>query len=468
MATVATDPLRSAWLRSPHLLTLAGAALFVAVAFPVRALVQSSLSSKRLQEILPRARAAGIPLKASEVHRSVAASENAAPILRHAFAELNRINLDWTVFQPVKGERDYHIVLARPQAKQAMAKAEPVLSLIRQASAMPHCDFDKDPDQAPFLVFPELSDLKKLCKLAAFSGYMKSAAGDTEGAIADLGAAAGIARLAADGESLIAGLVAVACDSIYLLGVERSVAKARDEADINRYVALLDSFSLHIRADQYVKAEAYFQIVMARNAHLLKQKEPDGAYEIPAGKRLDNSEFPANPKDRTALVAVLKLWTPLFEELRDAQGNDKLVEAALMRHEDRAEKSIAPIPELGQIIGPGFLKESCQIWDKDLAQQRSTLGLAKALAYKARTGRLPTSLGEFAPGLTDPFGNQPIRYIKTEDGFRVYSVGKDGVDNNGLRLAEMNALLGGQEGEKSFDLAASYPPYGTMKHAAKG
>ena len=63
----------------------------------------------------------------------------------------------------------------------------------------------------------------------------------------------------------------------------------------------------------------------------------------------------------------------------------------------------------------------------------ASLGIER---FRLANGTLPDSLGDLTPTFlnsvpTDPFNGQPLRYKKMAKGYVVYSVGEDGVDNDG-------------------------------------
>ena len=56
--------------------------------------------------------------------------------------------------------------------------------------------------------------------------------------------------------------------------------------------------------------------------------------------------------------------------------------------------------------------------------------------FRLAHGRPPGTLGELVPELlravpNDPFDGAPLRWVSTADGYRVYSVGPDGIDQGG-------------------------------------
>ncbi len=74
--------------------------------------------------------------------------------------------------------------------------------------------------------------------------------------------------------------------------------------------------------------------------------------------------------------------------------------------------------------------------------------------YRAREGRLPTSLGEVAPVYVgavpaDPYTGRELRYERLRSGFVVYSVGEDGRDDGGWALPAGTRKAPGQ----TYDIA---------------
>jgi hypothetical protein len=86
-----------------------------------------------------------------------------------------------------------------------------------------------------------------------------------------------------------------------------------------------------------------------------------------------------------------------------------------------------------------------QVFDRRLLAQRESrdhayyrlLTIELALAdYRDRNGKYPQTLADLVPGEletlpADPFTGKPLVYRSTDDGFRLYSVGPNGVDDGG-------------------------------------
>ncbi len=73
------------------------------------------------------------------------------------------------------------------------------------------------------------------------------------------------------------------------------------------------------------------------------------------------------------------------------------------------------------------------------ANQRATIAVLAAYRYQRKHGQFPDSIdqlvGEFLDELPlDPFDSKPLRYRREKEGFRIYSIGFDRVDNGGQRI----------------------------------
>jgi hypothetical protein len=71
------------------------------------------------------------------------------------------------------------------------------------------------------------------------------------------------------------------------------------------------------------------------------------------------------------------------------------------------------------------------------AMQRTLLAMLAIERYRlAHEGELPAKLDDLVPDFldavpTDPFDGQPLRLLRTEKGYLVYSVGTDKLDQQG-------------------------------------
>lgn len=465
MASVAATGQGTSWYRNPHIVTFLAMAALLASALPIRTAVQSGIIGRKLKEELPKARAAGVPLQASDVYRPAPVRLNAAPLLMSAFAQLRKAKADdWIALEgdPRNPKRSLRTSLITPAAKAVLARGEPVLDQLKRAVSRPYCDFGRNPNLGLNELFPSLGPAKDLCRLATDSAYAHAMAGEHARAVDDLAAASSLARLTAQGNTTIAALVAVACDSMVLVAVERCMAETHNEAQVALYTNLVDRSELKIDLLPIAKSEAYSQLLAAKNAHLFK-KTGDEMVSWEATGPMDPSEMPKQPRDRKVFASVLKMWSPVFEQISSAHGDPSAVRSALEAFDDSHRKAMAQAEISGDIremFGPSFFVGLYRALDRDTAQYRCTRVALNVMATKARTGAFPWTSDQIPGLLKDPFDGQNLRYRRTSDGFRVYSVGEDKTDDRGLRRSEQKSNWTSTS-LQSYDVATSYPPLGS-------
>lgn len=90
---------------------------------------------------------------------------------------------------------------------------------------------------------------------------------------------------------------------------------------------------------------------------------------------------------------------------------------------------------ISRIIRPAFASV-CQSVVRGNAVVRMAAAAIACERFRHRHGRLPESLKELVPEFLadvpiDPFDGQPLRYIAEEDGFKVYSIGPNRIDDGG-------------------------------------
>ncbi|HEX5105158.1 MAG TPA: hypothetical protein VFV87_15165 [Pirellulaceae bacterium] len=134
-------------------------------------------------------------------------------------------------------------------------------------------------------------------------------------------------------------------------------------------------------------------------------------------------------------------------ELRDRIWNDAITWRDLLKRTLLTELQGYPLPPL-------MLREAEQF-----SVQESCIARLLALdllirAYRQEHGQFPNSLAEVAlpdfPDLaTDPYSAEPFVYQPSEQGFILYSVGQNGIDEGG-KLTNMPTYMG--QSHKAFDL----------------
>ncbi len=107
--------------------------------------------------------------------------------------------------------------------------------------------------------------------------------------------------------------------------------------------------------------------------------------------------------------------------------------------------------QAGYILGPGFLNGMRNALPREAeisAQIRLTITALAVERFRLAHGELPENLNELMPQFlsavpVDPFDGHPLRYHRLEKGYVIYSVGRDGHNNNG-RERPVNKKLSDQ------------------------
>jgi hypothetical protein len=90
------------------------------------------------------------------------------------------------------------------------------------------------------------------------------------------------------------------------------------------------------------------------------------------------------------------------------------------------------------------------------AQTRAARVMLAAERFRLRHGRWPETLDELVPEFLDkvpidPFDGKPLRWLRKSDGWTIYSVSKDGLDNEG-NLSDRYLLPGVDLGYRLYDV----------------
>ncbi len=404
---------------------------------------------KRLDADYTRAINAGVPLVAEElaIEPPVSDSENAAALFEKACASL-----------PKKLDPNFQYNAETGNYKEASAllkPAEPAMDLAVKASAFPKCEVKRDWDLGPDLLFPEFGRAKQLAKCLAARAVIKAGAGDHDGAIVDLRACSSLGADCVSDSTIIGGLVDIVIQKIMVRGLEHCLPMADSAVALRKYESLLNGSPPNIDCLMVLKHESYLQTAVIRNMDPGSNGETNFV-ELAKSGDLRRSGVPESSTARGIMAAHLELWSEVFERAQKETDPYRLLslpEEVLERQEVGHESIFG----LEALVTP-VIRDAGQAFELNKISWPITDALCKVMIYKKEHGAYPASLAEVGFNKIDPFSGKLFRYLVKGDEVRIYSLGKDRVDNNGLRKSEMPARKSSQ-----FDEAASYPPIAARK-----
>ncbi len=397
---------------------------------------------KELPAAEAEAKRLGLPLTGADMLPSppVRPEENAAPILREAFAALETA---------AKQEQDWHylinIALAEPTpertdvARQEIERVSPALDLAVKASLRPRIDFGKPwlKEYPTSIKHPESSQIKQLILGLASRGMWRAKLGQTDLAAQDFRAGLALARFAGQEPTLIFAFVQLAYESFIYFAIQSAVTFRPDDIE---FITRLDRIAAeHARypIDMFkaLRGDAYLGIASAELQLGSNYPYADLNRDANGRVKLDGKIDPLSQKlylgSRTR---VLQAWNEAYREVGTIKDPIVLSERLTEIFDWHSRKG--DITRLhNAIVLPYAEPAGAQIVEMPVRWQ-ALRGLFAALTFRATQGRAPNSLEEAGFREVDRFGDSPFRFKVDDDAIVVYSVGRDRVDHNARERVE--------------------------------
>ena len=355
---------------------------------------------------------------------------------------------------------EFPLIAAWIEAQEVPLRAF-VAATERPAYFSPLTLADDDPDGCIVnVLLPGVQASRELSRALLARAMRELADGRDEDARRDLLAIHRFGRLVGQGPTLIESLVGAATETMAIKGASRLLAETKpSNASLAAYraqldalpprVAVVDKLDVAERAMHLdlVQALANGRMSVAELRDLFGDAEPGGVLE-----KLGGPELRRLVGWDTVLMKSNAAYDRLVEAGRmpDALERSRAVERLVGSIRQAAVDSRARLPELAprqdgeeitQVVASELmsllLQSSANVFTSEnrVAMQMRNLDLAIALAaYRNDHDGYPESLAAltprpFATVPIDLFSGQPVRYVRTEDGYRLWSVGPDGKED---------------------------------------
>lgn len=393
-------------------------------------------------------RAAGLPWTAADVAPPpVPAAENAAPLLKKAIAAL----------PPEKESNRIEDRAVHGESIGDLGEFSRALRFAHEAAARPRLDFRRNWGLGPTLTFPENRAEGHLCRMLGLRAELRARAGDDAGALSDLDDAYRLASRVGSEPAMISVLGGARCRNFALKSAQGClVAVHADLRRLARYRSWLAQSPSPFDLVRAIRYEAFATVSYARNfdgAGVGEGFFPDGDIEpedcsscLRPNAPFRREGLPQNVRSRAYMARGLQLWTELARETHGLSGTAEEIERVAQTVYDRAERARGMSYRLDGNLLPVY-SQFALTNKASQARQAVALAFADALILHARTGRWPTTLA-----VPDPLGTGPLKVRFDGKRFRVWSVGMNGKDEDGLLPQEQEQGLG------SDDVVAAYPP----------
>jgi len=388
----------------------------------------------RLDRRLEALRAGGYPTTVAdlaEYNKLPAGAPNAAGVYMAAFAAF-ALPLDGantpqlgTAKWPDRGKP-----LPEPMVKaisQCLADNQQCLSLLHKAAGIQDCDYDWDLSRLP-TGLPQFGDIRYCAQLLALGTVFYSHTGDPNAAVRCVEDGLRLADSLRRRPALISYLVRTACVGLALGNLERSLNVATlTDGQLTELDRALTATAGTLDLTQTLITERCIMIETCRDPFLLAGP----------GQGVRPRMLPG--MTRTGIADTLNY-------MEDCIKASKLPPPERLTRFREATKKVEDLSFIHftiKMLAPGLGR----VAELD-SRVRAHIDLARtALAierYRLTTGKVPERLEELVPQYLkevpiDPFDGNPIRYHRTEPGYRLYSIGEDGQDNGGKEKAEVKS-----------------------------
>jgi hypothetical protein len=304
---------------------------------------------------------------------------------------------------------------------QYVADNQTCLALLREAGTIEDCRYDWEYAKG----LPYLPSMRHCAQLLAATIVLRGYEEDSVGVVASFRDELRLAQSLRYEPSLISHLVRVACTALSLRALERtlSVTSFTDEqlVEMSQMLAEVDGT---LDLTQVMITERCFMIEYIRNPSLLSGTTGT----VPRIPVLGGIGL-ADILDYMADCVEASRLPPAQRPARFRQIGDELDDLSLFHV---VVKTLAPA--LGRVAE---LDLRCRV---DLVLARTALAIER---YRLATGTLPEDLKALVPTYLDHVpidfqDGQPLRYRRTEPGYRLYSVFEDGQDHGGKSREEVN------------------------------
>jgi hypothetical protein len=326
--------------------------------------------------------------------------------------------------------------------------------LLRQASALEafrqlsqHCGTARFPvDFTPGVatLLPQTQSMRQASRVLSLQFYVHLNRGRTGDAVECLLDQLALAQALDQEPIIISQLVRLALVNVTVSHVQQAVRSTdisdADLARLQHELRKLECESCLKRAMAGERAIGYTVCVEPRLA--------DGTLTMTQAEAQQmSSRSPKRVADATKLLEL---------SLRIAEAADQSIFNAL-QESVRIETEVKGLSEgvwnrfsyiMTMLLSPAY-KQATTAFARLAARRDTTDSALAAELFRRRRGQWPETLEQLVPEFLprvplDPFNNQPLKMISTDDELKVYSVGGNGIDDNGnfTKVDDPNSDIG--------------------------
>lgn len=397
--------------------------------------VSFGMAGNKLPQELAAAKKAGLLTEPNDLRRvtAVPREDNAVSDYRAAFAFLkgqkNSAEFD-------KAYRNFMIAASTPaeeaEVKSTIERYGEALTCFERAASKKGVDWSRQWEKGPLLEFPEYADMKQGAKMLVAQAVTQAKSGQVDDAIKSLGAAERISQHAGMDPTIIGMLVGDSIESIADSGIYAVLQFRHDAATLDKIHRLLDS----LPPAPSLEGSFGGDLVLARLGvqhfdRLVASSEPDNSQfsSFPMSTLMRDQGF-----QRACEAMLVHHWTQMYLAAH-GQEDWKTLKSRMEKVADSEQDDQSMVARVVDILIPD-MNSLADARARLVMNRRLLLASIAVLAIREKSGQVPKALPDLGVQSIDPFSLKPLRYKTVGKGFKVYSVGADGVDDGGLTATE--------------------------------
>ena len=397
---------------------------------------QVSREGAKLPGELAKLRKMGIPTEPENLNPKppVSDSDNAALIYA-------KIDEKLEAFKAL-GDRRYSSLVVQytgfpgdtPEYQKALVQYEPVFALIESLRTRSRIDFKRDYSKGFDVSFDDFSKLKNVSKMLSSRVRYWIIQKQFGRALQDVEIQYVVANHLSEEPTLIGGLVCIALNAIAHASLDKLLEAIQD---VQPLLAKTEAMLLRRQKLPSIRSAFYGELVLGRI----------GIQQLRSWKSMEySSEGPGEPSalektlDRMTLedpafrkmfeARAVAMWRELFENFPKGETDWPAFRKAFKDLDTKVQADNSLQNKVNQILLPVFDQASTAFAKTDASHRVALLAVR---LLRMRPNGLPKDLAAFSKLAIDPMDGKPMRYVRKEDGFKVWSIGGDMVDHHGTR-----------------------------------
>lgn len=356
-----------------------------------------------------------------------------------------------------------------PQWAEVLKLQKPALDLMVSASKLtgyyhPIATDEVDSGSSAALIgalMPVAQRTRQVARALRFRAMNSIAEDRVEAAIEDIKSIRRIALLQSRSMTLVEKLVSIACFGIALQAEEQLLASGKLSVEqLEDYYSFLSSHRCPVETARHV--EECERAIMLDQIQSLQLYGKDALFSMGRGKiegpaaaaiqmLLNSADLTQSMRSANRMYDrfVKSCKQPTLKGMRDSahafqnelEDLERNVESSIWKL-FRGPKTRGDI--IGQVVCLMMLPHVTGVLDAEIRtvlHEEVTLAAIAITRYRKDHDEFPENLGALVPRYVnavpvDPLNESPLKYDRTDDGYLVYSIGLDGIDNNGRREDE--------------------------------